>query len=211
MDSNKSNQVVSSTSNSSNENTYSQADQNKPSKMLIKDIMELFVSWVGVFGSKMKTEDWDMARINLWAEALTDLEITPSEFKAARRKSMTLKWMPTAPADFIDLGRKPVMDSYPNVRQAYLDQANHRTDCPIAYETAKRVGFSFIREQPETASYPIWQKYYKEVCIEHSKGKEFTKPQVQQIERRKPVKEMPSAVADEYLASIRALLAGGDQ
>lgn len=156
----------------------------------------------------MKADDWGKHRIDIWAVALSDLQITGKEFAIARRRSFALKWPPTAPADFLELGRGKIADNYPEVRQAYIDQANRKTECPIAYETARRIGFGFIREQPEAVSYPMWQKIYKEVCIEHSQGREFTKPQVPQIEVKKPTEAADEAIAAEYLRNIRALLAG---
>ena len=146
--------------------------------------------------------------VEVWAIALTDLKITRNELFTAQRKSMSLEWPPTAPADFLELGRGKIADNYPEVRQAYIDQANRKTECPIAYETARRIGFGFIREQPEAVSYPMWQKIYKEVCIEHSQGREFTKPQVPQIEVKKPTEAADEAIAAEYIRNIRALLAG---
>ena len=178
--------------------------------MLIKDIMELFVSWVGVFGSKMKTEDWNIARINLWAEALTDLEITPAEFKAAKRKSMTLKWPPTAPADFLELGRGSIADNYPDMHKAYIDAAHHRWDeGGILYETAKRVGLAAMRELAEVKTYPQWQKHYPDVCKLHSQGL-LAKPEPAKAIEQKSSKPCSQDVADYYLNKIRALLAERD-
>ena len=112
------------------------------------------------------------------------------------------------PADFLELWRGKPTDNYPDVKQAYIDQANFKTDCPIAYETARRVGFSAMREQPEHKTYPLWQKHYEQVCIEHRGGAEFEKVQVLQIENTKPLAAVESKVSDKYLNDIRALLAG---
>ena len=172
------------------------------------DVIQLLKLWKTLFGSKLKSNEWDINTVKVWTIALNDLQITPEEFATAQRKSLTLSWPPTAPADFLELGRGSIADNYPEVRQAYIDQANRKTECPIAYETARRIGFGFIREQSEAVSYPMWQKIYKEVCIEHSQGREFTKPQVPQIEVKKPTEAADEAIAAEYLRNIRALLAG---
>lgn len=173
------------------------------------DVIQLLKLWKTLFGSKLKSSEWDINTVKVWTIALNDLQITPEEFATAQRKSLTLSWPPTAPADFLELGRGKPTDNYPDMRQAYLDQANLRTDCPIAYETARRVGFSTMREQPERVSYPLWQKHYKDVCIEHTGGKEFTKPQAQQIEYKTASEPASEAVASEMLANIRALLEEG--
>ncbi len=157
----------------------------------------------------MKSEDWGFDTVDLWAMVLTDLQITRSEFETAKRKSYGLTWLPTAPADFLSLGRADPTLSYPDMRQAYLDAANQRTDCPIAYETARRVGFNQMREGYEYITYPLWQKHYAEVCKAHSQGAEFKKPQVLQIANETAPVACDSEVSDQYLANIKALLAGG--
>ncbi len=165
--------------------------------------MELFVSWVGIFGSKMKTEDWDMVRVNLWADALTDLKITASEFSTARRKSMTLKWMPTAPADFLALGRTDTASNYPDMRSEYLAAAQGSYKHEVTLETAKRVGMWELKTQPESVSYKSWQQHYPQVCKEHSEGAQFTTPVSHQVQyEHTPVQQGTAASAniDKFLA-----------
>lgn len=152
----------------------------------------------------MKSEDWSIDTVNDWAEVLTDLDITPSEFKDAKRKAGLQSWMISHPVEFLELARGKVADNYPDMRQAYLDAANQRTDCPIAYETARRVGFRQMREGYEYITYPLWQKHYAEVCKSHSEGSEFKKPQVPQIAQE----AFSSVVSEEYLANLKSLLAG---
>lgn len=156
----------------------------------------------------MKVEDWGIDTVNDWGEVLTDLEITPSEFKEAKRKAGLQSWMISHPADFLALARVDPTTQYPDMRQAYLDAANQRTDCPIAYETARRVGFSQMRHGYEYITYPMWQKHYSEVCKAHSQGAVFKTPQVPQIESKSVPMINDSAVNEFYLANIRAILAG---
>ena len=186
----------------------SQTNSQHQTAITKQEIASLFNGWKRLFRSKMKDEDWDTDTVIVWHIALNDLVITPDEFMTAKRKSLALQWPPTAPADFLELGRKAVMDNYPDVRQAYVDQANFKTDCPIAYETARRVGFSAMREQPEHITYPVWQKHYQAVCIEHRDGAEFKKVQVLRIDNAKPQAAVESQVSDKYLNEIRAILAG---
>lgn len=156
----------------------------------------------------MKDEDWELDTITVWYIALNDLQITPDEFMTAKRKTLSMTWPPTAPADFLELARGKVTDSYPDMRQAYIDQANLKGDCPIAYETARRVGFSVMRERPEHITYPLWRKHYTEVCKAHSEGETFNKPQVPQIAYKTPANAADDATAAKMLADIRAILAG---
>ena len=169
-------------------------------------IAETFTRWTVRYGNRMKSQDWGIDTVNDWAEVLTELEITPKEFEEARRKAGLKTWMISHPVEFLELARGKVADSYPDIRQAYEDQANFRTDCPIAYETARRVGFIAMREKSSHITYPQWQKHYKDVCTEHSQGKEFVKPQAPQIENKTACEPASDAVSSEYLENIKALL-----
>lgn len=132
------------------------------------DVIQLLKLWKTLFGSKLKSNEWDINTVKVWTIALNDLQITPEEFAIAQRKSLTLSWPPTAPADFLELGRGSVLDNYPDMHEAYIDAAHHRWDSDgILYETAKRVGLAAMREMPETKTYPQWQKHYPEVCRLH--------------------------------------------
>ena len=120
--------------------------------------------------------------VEVWAIALTDLKITRTELFTAQRKSMSLEWPPTAPADFLALGRTETASNYPDMRQAYLAAANGDYKHEVALETAKRVGFWELKTQPESISYKSWQAHYPIVCNEHSKGADFKAPQSHQVE-----------------------------
>lgn len=118
----------------------------------------------------------------IWAIALTDLRITGKELAVAQRKSMSLEWPPTAPADFLALGRTEVASNYPDMKQAYLAAANGDYKHEVALETAKRVGSWELKTQPESVSYKSWQKHYVEVCEEHSNGADFKVPETHRVE-----------------------------
>ena len=130
----------------------------------------------------MKAEDWSIETIELWAIALTDLQITKSEFETARRKSLSLEWMPTAPADFLKLSRTDKTSNYPDMKAAYLQAANGEYKHEVILETAKRVGTWELKTQPESVSYKSWQQHYPIVCEEHSKRKSFKVPESHQVE-----------------------------
>lgn len=172
-----------------------------------RNIADLFKGWKRLFRSKMKDEDWDIESVNVWHMVLNDLEITANEFMAAKRKSLGLSWPPTAPADFLALGRAEIASNYPDVRTAYIDAANHRWDEDgILYEAARLVGLSAMREQEERYTYPMFQKHYKDVITTHSQGAVYKVMQVPQIEVKKPLVACDSKTADEYLRKIRELL-----
>lgn len=174
-------------------------------------VAEMFTRWKIRYGNKMKAENWGIDTINDWADVLFDMQITPKEFEEAKRKAGLKTWMISHPVEFLELARGKVADNYPDVRQAYVDQANFRTDCPIAYETARRVGFSAMREQPEHKTYPLWQKYYEQVCIEHRGGQTFDKPQTLQIESKSAEAACDDALSNEYLENLKAILAGDNK
>ena len=130
----------------------------------------------------MKDEDWDLDTVTVWHIALNDLGITADEFHSAKRKSLGLQWPPTAPADFLALGRTDTASSYPDMRQEYLAAAQGQYKHEVTFETAKRVGTWELKTQPESVSYKAWQKHYPEVCKEHSEGKSFKVPESHQVE-----------------------------
>lgn len=130
----------------------------------------------------MRDEDWMPDTAEIWAIALTDLRITGKELAVAQRKSMSLEWPPTAPADFLALGRTEIASNYPDMKQAYLAAANGDYKHEVALETAKRVGSWELKTQPESVSYKSWQKHYVEVCEEHSQGADFKVPETHRVE-----------------------------
>ena len=156
----------------------------------------------------MKLEDWGIDTVNDWAEVLTDLNITPSEFQIAKRKAGLQKWMISHPVDFLELARGAITDNYPDMYDAYIDAAHHRWDDEgILHYTAKLVGLGTMREQPEAKTYPMWQKHYPSVCKLHSQGliaKPVQSPQI--VDKTAPV-ACDEQTANHYLEKIRALLA----
>lgn len=159
----------------------------------------MFEDWKRVFGSKLKDrQSVDLRTAELWSIALQQLKITPKEFKVAMQKSITLEWPPTAPADFLALGRTETASNYPDMKQAYLAAANGDYKHEVALETAKRVGSWELKTQPESISYKAWQKHYPEVCKEHSEGKSFKVPESHQIEHKHIPASPDSPVMQEW-------------
>lgn len=195
------------TTTCSSSNTTSDTDS-QPSKQLVMGIAEMFMTWKKIFKSKMKSEDWGFDTVDLWAMVLTDLQITKSEFEAAKRKSYGLTWLPTAPADFLALGRIDPILNYPDVYDAYIDAAHHKWDSEgILYYTAKLVGLGAMREQSEAKTYPLWQKHYPSVCKLHSQGLIARPMQSPQIANEAQPVACDEQTASHYLNKIRAILA----
>ena len=132
----------------------------QPTQQLQDAIEVTFTTWKRLFRTKMRDEDWMPDTAEIWAIALTDLRITGKELAVAQRKSMSLEWPPTAPADFLALGRTETASNYPDMKQAYLAAANGDYKHEVALETAKRVGSWELNTQPESVSYKSWQKHY---------------------------------------------------
>lgn len=139
----------------------------------------------------------------IWAIALTDLRITGKELAVAQRKSMSLEWPPTAPADFLALGRTETASNYPDMKQAYLAAANGDYKHEVTLETANRVGTWELKTQPESVSFKAWQKHYPEVCKEHSEGADFKVPESHQV----AYSHTPVQVGSETDKQITAKLA----
>ena len=154
----------------------------QPTQQLQDAIEVTFTTWKRLFRTKMRDEDWMPDTAEIWAIALTDLRITGKELAVAQRKSMSLEWPPTAPADFLALGRTETASNYPDMKQAYLAAANGDYKHEVALETAKRVGSWELKTQPESVSYKSWQKHYPEVCEEHSNGASFKVPETHRVE-----------------------------
>lgn len=143
-------------------------------------VLSVFAAWKRIFRSKMRDEDWDITTAKIWVLALNQMSVTQNQFEQAKRKSVTLQWPPTAPADFVALAA----DKYTDCRQAYLDAANGKYVDAVTYETAKRVGFWDIKTKAESQTYPRWQQIYPKVCQEHANGAVFELQQLRQVEHK---------------------------
>lgn len=154
----------------------------------------------------MKDEDWDTDTVIVWHIALNDLAITADEFDTAKRKSLGLQWPPTAPADFLALGRTETASNYPDMRTEYLAAAQGNYKHEVTLETAKRVGTWELKTQPESISYKAWQKHYPEVCKEHSQGADFKVPESHQVAySHTPLQENSpmAATVDDFLNQFK--------
>ena len=116
----------------------------------------------------MKDQDWNNERIELWAIALTDLRATKQELEQALRKSISLSWLPSTAADFLELGSRQASSEYPASYIAYVAAANRNYLHPVAHETAKRIGTRRLETEPENTTLKIWNEVYKTVCTEHA-------------------------------------------
>ena len=188
----------------------------EPSETLTNAVIELFGYFKTNFGNKFKQEEWGRDRVDMWAQALTELQITPKEFSEAVRKVRHQAWQPTTPADFLALGRQ-VSSEYPDSYIAYVAAANRKYLHPAAHETAKRIGIKKLASEPEYNTLKIWNEVYKTVCTEHAQDSAKFNQNIAQIERSKQndtkVLEAPktsleeqSALSNKYIDLIRKSL-----
>src|SRR5690606_5696667 len=157
----------------------------QPTQQLQDAIEVTFTTWKRLFRTKMRDEDWMPDTAEIWAIALTDLRITGKELAVAQRKSMSLEWPPTAPADFLALGRTGSSNGYPDTRKAYEHAVDYsgrlfddRDDWKhvVIYETARRIGFTKLATSSELYTWSLWRDNYAKVCDEHKAGAEFNLP-----------------------------------
>ncbi len=149
-----------------------------------QEIASLFNGWKRLFRSKMKDEDWDTDTVIVWHIALNDLGITVSEFATAKRKSLGLQWPPTAPADFLALGRTETSSPYPTANDAFITACQNcgmRGDVKrdwkheVVYETANRIGWGKLAGATDYF-FKTFEQVYEQVVIEHKAGKTFVVP-----------------------------------
>ena len=126
----------------------------------------------------------------IWAIALTDLRITGKELAVAQRKSMSLEWPPTAPADFLALGRTEAASEYPAAQSAFntaCQNCGMRGDVKrdwkheVIYETANRIGWGVLASATEYY-FKTFQEIYEQVVSEHKNGADFKVPETHRVE-----------------------------
>ena len=138
----------------------------------------------------MKDEDWMLDTVEVWAIALTDLQITRKELVTAQRKSMSLEWPPTAPADFLALARTVQASPYPTANDAFMTAC---TNCgmkgdierdwkhEVVYETANRIGWGVLASATDYY-FKTFQEIYEQVVSEHRSGADFKVPETHRVE-----------------------------
>lgn len=138
----------------------------------------------------MRDEDWMPDTAEIWAIALTDLRITGKELAVAQRKSMSLEWPPTAPADFLALGRTGSSNGYPAAQSAFntaCQNCGMRGDVKrdwkheVVYETANRIGWGVLASATEYY-FKTFQEIYEQVVSEHKNGADFKVPETHRVE-----------------------------
>ena len=151
--------------------------------------------------------------VEVWAIALTDLKITRTELFTAQRKSMSLEWPPTAPADFLALGRTETASEYPAAQSAFntaCQNCGMRGDVKrdwkheVIYETANRIGWGVLASATERY-FKAFQEIYEQVVSEHRNGDRFVIPEERQLAyEHTPVQQGTAASAniDAFLAKF---------
>jgi len=149
-------------------------------RQITKELVRLFGEWQLNFGNKAKAKDYPIHKAILWATVIMHLQPTTDQWQQARQRSILEEWPPSSARDLLALADASEQD-YPNSRHAYLDAAQKKYVHAVVYETARRVGFSDMRDKVETVTYPSWQQTYPKVCQEYSNGATFVLPQSRQI------------------------------
>ncbi|SJM37828.1 hypothetical protein A1019T_01813 [Psychrobacter pasteurii] len=167
----------------------------------------MFAGWKKLFRSKIKDEDWGVDTLTVWYIALTDLGMTQDEFNQAKRKSLSLSWPPTAPADFLELARAGKQGEYLDTQTAFETAcrcAGMRGDVerdwrhPTVLETANRIGWGVLA-QATNGFIKYFEQVYSGVIAEHQSGAEFTIPEARRIEAPKKTKlDDDSPVAQDW-------------
>ena len=151
--------------------------------------------------------------LEVWAIALTDLKITRTELFTAQRKSMSLEWPPTAPADFLALGRIETASEYPAAQSAFMTACQNcgmRGDVKrdwkheVVYEAANRIGWGVLASATEYY-FKTFQEIYEQVVSEHRNGDRFVIPEERQLAyEHTPVQQGTAASAntDAFLAKF---------
>lgn len=180
----------------------------EPSVRLLELITDMFEDWKRVFGAKLQERQvLDVRTTELWAIALQGLRITPAEFNTALAKSLTLKWPPTAPADFLELARAGKQSEYLDTQTAFETAcrcAGMRGDVerdwrhPTVLETANRIGWGNLASA-SNGFIKYFSTVYEQVIIEHKNGAIFEIPKTHRIEAPKKTKlDDDSPVAQDW-------------
>lgn len=169
------------------------------------------------FGNKHDVDQWNAERLEIWAIALTELDITPNEFRLAVSKVRQQTWQPSTPRDFLNLARKPIAANYPDSDTAYIAAANGNYLHAVCHETVQRIGTFELRTRAVYITAKKWDRIYKEVCIEHSQNAANFNQNIAAIERKRqsdtPALAAPrlsleaqSAITQSAIDKIRKIL-----
>lgn len=192
----------------SNELTLNQITHSEQYLDCLELVDRLFVEWRNNFGDKLKDrKQLDNETLNIWAVALTAMGMTKSEFEIAFINSLKELWPPTAPADFLKLGRQ--VDEYIAPRSAFELATQQKYNDDLIYAAAKRVGLTAIREQHERYTYKAFCDAYEAVKNEHRQGASFEVVQVQLVTIASPPQVSQRFVTDDEIANLRKLLNKG--
>lgn len=178
-------------------------DNNQEMRQITKELVRLFGEWQLNFGNKAKKADYPIHKAILWARVIIHLQPTADQWQQARQRSILEEWPPSSARDLLALANASEQD-YPNSRHAYLDAAQQKYVHAVVYETARRVGFSDIRNKAEALTYPSWQQIYPKVCQEYSNGATFALPKSRQIAH----KHIPMSNDSPMAATVDRFLKG---
>lgn len=143
-------------------------------------------AWALAFPTKFKHEEVATHEfIDLWSIALQLLNAKDNEINTAIALSVTKKWPPSSPYDFIALVRGGGIADTANYYQVYEAAANGKYEHITAYVAAERFGFfEIVREEAVTAS-KRFKVIYEQVCHEYALNSSAFDQKQLQIERKR--------------------------
>ena len=132
--------------------------------------------------------DWSFDMVLVWANYLTQKQITLAEFNQAKTKSFDGDWAPNNAQEFLKLAR-PNINTYPDAQTAFenaYQECGKRGDTKrnwlhiVVAETAKRIGHGKLASCDNKYA-PHFGKIYQQVITEHSQGATFTLPKTHRL------------------------------
>lgn len=185
------------------------APSKPPPQEYLNAVDKLFDYWRKWFGAKVSdNERFDAINVILWADYLANANTNLDEMRAAFLISKTLDFPPQNAHDFLKLVRKhkyPYADKALTIacecasRSQYEQLGEQDWQFGVIYETAIRVGFAKLINEPIYSVGAKFEQVYRQVCQEADGGKVFIIPSVPLIEKKHipASREFAKAVLDK--------------
>lgn len=160
------------------------------------------------FGAKVSDNTrYSTAAMIEWADYFARHNADIDELRQAFRLCQNLDFPPNNAADYLRLVRKNRhIDSHQAMHTA-ITIASQITagnavqwDNAAIYETALRIGFYTLCNEPSYLLTPRWDKAYKAVCDEMDAGATFTLPTLPALEHKSI--PAPKDIADKFLSAV---------
>lgn len=157
---------------------------------LIDDVVKLFFDMKLWFKNRMTTDglEYSYDEACLWATYLFNKGITQRDFILAKNRLLeTAKkdsYPINNPQEFLNLIKE---SEFLTPREAFIvatsDDYNPYNYHVVIYETIRRIGEYFLKNDNERYTYPIFRDTYTQVCDEFKQGVVFSYPPNIDIEK----------------------------